>query len=72
MHIDTDEAKEVIYWIKGIYDSHMKESRGKKHDYLGMDLDFLVDGEVRVNIMNYLKKIVSEFTETTQGRVATP
>ena len=26
----------------------MKDSRGKKHDYLGMELDFSVDGEVRV------------------------
>ena len=37
-----------------------------------MGLDLSVDGEVRVNITDYLKKIVSEFTETIQERVTTP
>ena len=58
--------------MKGIYGSYMKESRGKKHDYLGMDLDLSFDGEVRVTMTDYLKKIVYDFPETIQGRVATP
>ena len=32
----------VIDLMKVIYASHKKESRGKKHDYLGMDLDLSV------------------------------
>ena len=50
----------------------MKESGGKKQDNLIMDLDSSVDGEVRATITDYLKKIVSEFTETIQGRVTNP
>ena len=50
----------------------MKEYRGKKHDYIGMDLDLLVDGYVSVTMTDYPKKIVSDFTETIQGRVKTP
>ena len=42
--IDAYEATKVIYWMKGIYIIHMKEYHGKKYDYLGMDLDFSVDG----------------------------
>ena len=64
MHVDTDEVTKVIYWMKGIYGSHMKESCGKKHDYLGMDLYFLVDEEVRMTMMDCLKKIVCGFPET--------
>ena len=37
-----------------------------------MYLDFSLDREVRFKIMNCLKKIVSEFTETIKGRVAAP
>ena len=42
--VDADEATKVITWTKGIYGSHMKESFGMKHDYLGMDLELSVDG----------------------------
>ena len=42
----------------------MKESQGKKHNYLGIDLDLTVDGEVKVKITDYLKDIVSDFPET--------
>ena len=37
-----------------------------------MELDFSLDGEVRVAIMDYLKKILSDFPETIHGRVTTP
>ena len=53
-HVDADEATEVIDWIKVIYGSHMKESSGNKSDYLVMVLDLSVDGEVRVNMTDYL------------------
>ena len=42
-HIDADEVIKLIDWMKLIYQIQMNESRGKKHDYLGMDLDFSVD-----------------------------
>ena len=31
-HVDADEAKKRIDWVKGIYGSQMRESRRKKHD----------------------------------------
>ena len=39
-HFDADEVTKVIDWMEGIYLSHTKDYRGKKHDYLGMELDF--------------------------------
>ena len=71
-HVDTDEVTKLIDGMKGIYVSHMKEYRGKKHDYLGMDLEFSVDREGRPKMMDYLKKITYDFPETIQGRLATP
>ena len=71
-HVDAYEVTKVIYRMKGIYGSHMKESRGNKHDYLIMDLDLSLYGKVRVTMMYCLKKIVSIFTETIQVIVATP
>ena len=64
MHVDTDEVTKVIYWMKGIYGSHMKESRWKKSYFLRMELDLSVDVEVWVTIKDCLNNIVSGFTET--------
>ena len=35
----------------------MKEFSRKKYGYLGMDLNFLIDGYVRVTMKGYLKVI---------------
>ena len=58
--------------MKGIYGSRMMESHEKKQDVLGIDLYSSVDEEVRVKMMDYLRNIVSDFTETIQGRVSNP
>ena len=58
--------------MKAIYGTHMKESRGKKHNYLIMDLDFSLDVEVRVTMKYYLNNSKSGFTETIKGSVVTP
>ena len=50
----------------------MHEYRGKKNEYLSMDLDFLVDIKVRVTMSDYLKKIVYDFPDTIQGKAPTP
>ena len=72
LHVDADEVTKVIDLMKGIYGRHMKESCGKKHYYLRMELDFSVDEEVRVTMMDYLKKILYDLPETIQGIVMTP
>ena len=70
--VDADEVTKLIYWMKGIYSSHMKESHKNNHDYLGMDLGFSLEGEVRVKMTDCLNKIVSDFPETIQVIVTTP
>ena len=43
LHVDTYEVTKLIDWMKGIYGSQMRESRGKKKNYLGMDLGLSID-----------------------------
>ena len=64
LHVHADEVTKAIDCMKVIYGSHMKESRMKKHNYLGMDLALLIDVEVSVTITDYLKNIVSDFPDT--------
>ena len=49
--------------MKGMYRDYMRISQGKKHDYLGIDLDLSVPWEVRVTMFDYLKKVIGDFPE---------
>ena len=72
MHVDNQEVTKIIQWMKGVYVSHMRDSHGKNHDYLSMELDLLVDGKVRVMMTDYPRKFVYGFYEIIHGRVKTP
>ena len=36
---------------------------GNKHDYLGMDFEFMDNGSLEVSMLQYLDNIIDEFTE---------
>jgi hypothetical protein len=68
-------------WLKRTYErlfddgsGEMKICRGKVHDYLGMNLDFSVPGEVKITMIPYVTKIVDMFTQfdQTHSTAATP
>jgi hypothetical protein len=50
----------------------MKVSRGKKHNNLGMTLDFTKEGEVKVTMIDCMKGVIEDFPEVITGRSATP
>ena len=37
--------------------------RGKRHDYLGMWLDYSIPGEVRISMEEYLRGVIDDFPE---------
>jgi hypothetical protein len=71
-HVDTKVVYDTITWLKSIYGEDMRVSRGKKHDYLGMDLDYSVPGEVKVTMVDYLKRVITEFPEEITGTASSP
>ena len=50
----------------------MTVHRGKKHDYLGMTLDFLKDGAFVVYMEDYLKEMLKDLPEGMNGTPTTP
>jgi hypothetical protein len=55
-----------------IYGPKLSMHSGKKHDYLGVDMEFNEDGTLGVSMINYLKNVINEFPEMIKGRAATP
>ena len=45
---------------------------GKKHGYLGMILDYIVEGKVKINMCEYLNKILDDLPEFFDGLAASP
>ena len=62
-HVDKELVDEMIEWMKSLYRNDMRISRGKKHDYLGMNPEFSVKGQVAVTMVDYLKGELSDLEE---------
>ena len=40
---------------------------GKKHDYLGVGMEFCDDGALEVSMFKYLKNVIDKFPELIKG-----
>jgi hypothetical protein len=71
-HLKQEEIMQVVQQIKDIYGKNLKENVGTVHDCLGMTFDYSFDKEVRINMWDYIKKVIREFPEEITGVCATP
>ncbi len=70
-HVDQLEVTKLIQWFKSIYGANVRVSRGTTHDYLGMMLSFS-NGQVRISMADYIKKVIEGFMENISGSASTP
>ena len=74
-HINPKVNDDFLAWVKKEFGQlgEVKTTRGKVHDYLGMVLDYRIDGQVGVDMTRYVKSMVTEFpSEWLKGPVASP
>ena len=75
-HVDPKVNDRFLEWLNEKYGkiSEVKATRGKIHDYLGMTLDFSVKGQVSIDMIDYVEKMISEYPDDQlQGsNVASP
>ena len=62
-HVKTEVIDDFIQWVRDKYEdfTKVKPSRGKKHDYLAMLLDYSTPGVVKIDMSDYIRKILKEF-----------
>jgi len=71
-HRDPFQITRLAAYLKDIY-GKVKVSRGTRHDFLGMDLDFgSVPGALQISMIPYLNGMLKEFPEDLKGSTATP
>ena len=47
-------------------------SRGKKHKFLGMDIEFLADGKLSLFMKDYIEESIDLFGEKISTKVSSP
>ena len=87
-HVDdlkiSHEDPKVVTKILGMIDARYGQeivgrkrapltiTRGKIHDYLGMTLDFTKDGIVKIDMREYVEKVLGEMPDEMDGTATTP
>jgi hypothetical protein len=74
-HEDPAVVSQFLRWLAQRCDTDDKKLnvvRGPKHDYLGMNLDFLSPGKVKIDMKQYITKVITNFPEKITGVQATP
>ena len=77
-HVQKEVINGIIEWLKDKYEDKdiglMKLTCGKRHNFLGMLLDYGVKGEVKVDMQEYIGKMCTDFEgylSTTMKKVKT-
>jgi hypothetical protein len=71
-HINSKVNDELKVWLQKTYGEDgigtVKTTRGKKHDYLAMILDFTEKGKLRLDMCDYVKGMCTEFAALLPGK----
>ena len=75
-HAEESELDKFIQWVKDNYEDPdiglVKVTRGKVHSFLGMVLDFTSDGEVKIDMREYVAKMIADFPYDDVKTATTP
>ena len=69
---DDFELTKLSYYLAKIYGSKLTMHTGRKHDYLGVNMEFRKDGTLGVSMIPHLKNVIAEFPEIMSGKSPTP
>ena len=62
-HVDENVNTKLAEWLQGRYGKHKKlePQRGKKHEYLGMILDYSEKKKVKIDMRRYVADMLEDF-----------
>ena len=72
-HLDSKVNDDFYEWLQEEFGQIKKitGTRGKRHVYLGMTLDYSTPGEVKIDMVDYVKEMINDFPMDLDGKVAT-
>ena len=70
--VEDFELTKFLCYLGDIYGPKLNMHNRKKHDYLGMNMEFKNDRTLDVSMIKYLQDIIKDLPEVITGRAATP
>jgi hypothetical protein len=70
-HVSKNVVEDMVTKIEERY-GKMTVTRGTKHTYIGMDIEFMGNGEVQILMRDYILEAIEMFPEDCTGTAATP
>ena len=70
--VDSFEITKLLSYLNKIYSGKIVAQRGRKGEYLGMNLDFTEPGVFQVDMIDYIKNVITDFPEEITGSSPTP
>ena len=74
-HVDKQVLNQFVKWLESKYASDinkLKVHEGKVHDYLAMNLDYSIKGQVKIDMKKYVKDMINDFPEPITKAHSTP
>ena len=75
-HKDPEVITKMVDWLQQKYGdpkiNKVKATRGNKHDYLAMILDYSVKGKVKIDMTKYVQQMLEEFPLEIKKESKTP
>jgi len=73
-HVDSAVIEHVVASLNARYgnETPLTVTRGDLHDYLGMTIDYSVDGKVSIRMDDYVENMLLELPSDLSGSAATP
>jgi hypothetical protein len=74
LHIDPNVVSDVVARLEAVFvvEAPLTQTCGKRHDYLGMTLDFSTPRAVIVTMTNYIDSMLSDLPPAMDGEALTP
>jgi hypothetical protein len=70
--VEDFELTKFSCYLAKIYGPKLSMHTGRKHDYLGVDMEFNKDGTMEVSMFKYLDSVIKDFLEVISGQATTP
>jgi hypothetical protein len=75
-HVDPRVNDEFLEWLKMMYAGdgigEVKATRGHRHDYLAMVLDYSRPGVLQIDMTDYVKGMIEDFPAKLEGEGSVP
>jgi hypothetical protein len=73
-HVDPNAVESLLDLLNEEYGKihPLVTTHGKVHEYLGMTLDFMEDGKVKIVMKDYIKQMLDEIPDDMDSEAATP